>query len=176
MPTINSQLNTMKKLVLFVCFLAAVACTNAQTQQFVPPAYIPDYKILTTDSTYVTPANLKKDKGTVIIYFAPDCSHCQRMMFELKPHLQEFKNVQVVMITFVNNQPIKAMKTFARDYGIDKYHNFTIGTEGYTMKVQQFYHVATTPYLAFYSKTGKPVKYIEKEPKTDDILAAVKKL
>lgn len=178
MPTNYPQLNTMKKLVLFVCLLAAAACTNAQTQpqSFVPPAYIPEYKILTTDSVYVTPANLKKDKGTVIIYFAPDCSHCQRMMFELKPHLKEFKNVQVIMITFVTNQAIKAMKTFARDYGIDKYPNFTIGTEGYTYKVQQFYHVATTPYLAFYNKAGKPVKYIAKEPKTEDILAAVKKL
>ncbi|HVW97681.1 MAG TPA: thioredoxin domain-containing protein [Mucilaginibacter sp.] len=166
----------MKKLVLFVCFLAAVACTNAQTQPqaFVPPAYIPEYKILTTDSTYVTPANLKKNVPTMIIYFAPDCSHCQHLMFELKPHMKELKNMQVVMITFVKE--IKAIQVFARDFDLNKYPNWTVGTEGYTYKVQQFYRVATTPYIAIYNKIGKPVKYIDKSPKVEDILAATKKL
>ena len=176
MLPINSQLNTMKKLVLFVCFIAAVACTNAQTQikPFVPPPVIPDYKILTTDSVYITPANLKKNKGTMIVYFAPDCSHCQHLMFELKSHMKEFKNIQVVMITFV--QQLKAIQVFARDFNLKKYPNWTVGTEGYTYKVQQFYHVATTPYLAFYNKIGKPVKYIDKDPKVDTILAVVKKM
>jgi len=52
------QLNTMKKLFFFICFIAAVGCTNAQTQTpkpFTPPAYIPAYKILTTDSVNITP-------------------------------------------------------------------------------------------------------------------------
>lgn len=172
MSLFNLQLKTMKKLVFFLCFIAVVSCTYAQS--FTPPPAIPPYKILTTDSVYVTPSNLKKDKATMIIYFAPDCSHCQHLMFELKPHMKEFKNIQVVMITFV--QQIKAIQVFARDYGLKAYPNWTIGTEGYTYKVQQYYHVATTPYIAIYDKIGKPVKYIDKDPKVEDILATVKKL
>ena len=42
--------------------------------------------------------------------------------------------------------------------------------------MQQYYHVATTPYIAIYDKIGKPVKYIDKDPKVEDILAATKKL
>ena len=172
MSPIKSQLNTMKKLVFFLCFIAAVSCTNAQS--FTPPAYIPAYRILTTDSVYITQANLKKDKATMIIYFAPDCSHCQHLMFELKPHMKELKNVQVIMITFA--EPLKASQVFYRDYDLKKYPNFTVGTEGHTFKTQQFYHIATTPYIAIYDKIGKPVKYIDKDPKVEDILAAVKKL
>lgn len=172
MPPVNLQLKTMKKLVFFLCLVAAVSCTNAQT--FTPPPVIPPYKILTTDSVNITPANLKKDKATMIIYFAPDCSHCQHLMYELKPHMKEFKNVQVIMISFV--QQIKAIQVFARDFDLKKYPNWTVGTEGYSLKVQQYYHVATTPYIAIYDKIGKPVKYIEKDPKVEDILATVKKL
>jgi thioredoxin-related protein len=172
MSPIKLQLNTMKKLVFFLCLIVAVSCTNAQT--FTPPPTIPPYKILTTDSVSITPANLKKNKATMIIYFAPDCSHCQHLMFELKPHMKELKNVQVIMITFV--QQIKAIQVFARDFDLKKYPNWTVGTEGYTYKVQQYYHVATTPYIAIYDKIGKPVKYIDKDPKVEDILAAVKKL
>ncbi|WP_159440706.1 TlpA family protein disulfide reductase [Mucilaginibacter sp. OK098] len=162
----------MKKLVFFLCLIAAVSCSSAQT--FTPPPAIPPYKILTSDSVNITPANLKKDKATMIIYFAPDCSHCQHLMFELKPHMKELKNVQVIMITFV--QQIKAIQVFARDFDLKKYPNWTVGTEGYTYKVQQYYHVATTPYIAIYDKIGKPVKYIDKDPKVEDILAATKKL
>ncbi len=173
MSPINLQLETMKKLLFLLGFVAIVGCTNAQSS-FTPPAAIPPYKILTTDSVNITPANLKKDKGTVIIYFSPDCSHCQRMMYELKPYMKDFKNVQVIMITFV--QQLKAIQVFARDYELKKYPNWTVGTEGYTYKVQQYYHVATTPFIAFYDKIGKPVKYIDKEPKAEDIVATVKKL
>jgi thioredoxin-related protein len=165
----------MKKLFFFLCFIAAVGCTNAQTQTpFTPPAYIPAYKILTTDSVNITPANLKKNKATMIIYFSPDCSHCQHLMFELKPHMKELKNVQVVMITFA--EPLKMSQVFYRDFDLKKWPNWTVGTEGHTYNVQQFYHIATTPYIAIYDKIGKPVKYIDKDPKVADILAATKKL
>jgi len=89
----------------------------------------------------------------MIIYFAPDCVHCQHLMFELKPHMKELKNIQVVMITFV--EQIKAIQVFARDFDLKKYPNWTVGTEGYTYKVQQYYHVATTPYIAIYDKSGE---------------------
>lgn len=162
----------MKKLLSFLSLIIVTGCTNAQT--FTPKAIIPPYHILTTDSVYVTPANLKKNMATMIVYFAPDCSHCQHMMYELKPYMMELKHVQVIMITFV--QQIKAIQVFARDFNLKKYPNFTVGTEGYTYTVQKFYQVRTTPYVAIYDKTGKPVKYFDKSPKTEDILAAVKGL
>jgi thioredoxin-related protein len=162
----------MKKLFFFLCLIAAVSCTNAQS--FTPPAAIPPYKILTTDSVYVTPANLKKNKATMIIYFSPDCIHCQHLMFEMKPYMKNFKRIQVVMITFA--QPLKASQVFYRDYDLKKYPNWIVGTEGYTLLVQKFYHVATTPYIAIYDKIGKPVKYYEKPPRVEELVTDVKKL
>ena len=173
MSPINLQLNTMKKLLFFLSFVAIVSCTNAQTA-FTPPAAIPPYKILTTDSVYVTPANLKKNKATMIIYFSPDCSHCQHLMFEMKPFMKDFKNVQVVMITFA--EPLKASQVFYRDYDLKKFPNFTVGTEGYTYVVQKYYQVATTPYIAIYDKTGKPFKYYAKPPRVEELVTDVKKL
>src|SRR4051812_1420828 len=45
------------------------------------PLPIPKYKILTTDSVWATPASLKPGKPVMIVYFSPDCSHCQKMMY-----------------------------------------------------------------------------------------------
>ncbi|MDB5016501.1 MAG: thiol-disulfide oxidoreductase [Mucilaginibacter sp.] len=163
----------MKKLFFLFALIISAGCSNAQAP-FTPPASIPPYHILTTDSVYVTPANLKKNKPTMIIYFSPDCSHCLHMMHEMKPKMKDFKNIQVVMVTFVNQ--IEALRVFYRDFDLKKYPNFTVGTEGYTYVVQKYYQVKTTPYIALYDKTGKLVKTYEKAPKIEDLAEEVKKI
>lgn len=166
------QMNFMKKLLLFFGMIIAAGCSSAQNKAI--PTNIPSYHILTTDSVYVTPTNLKKDKPVLIIYFSPDCSHCQHLMYELKPKMKDFKNTQVIMITFV--QQIQAIRNFVRDFDLKKYPNFTVGTEGYSMVVQRFYDVHTTPFTALYDKNKKLVKSWAKAPTVDDLTDEVKKL
>ncbi len=162
----------MKKLYLLLCLIVAAGCSQAQT----PPvnSAIPPYHILTTDSVYVTPANLKKNKPVMVIYFAPDCSHCQHLMYDLKPELPKLKNVQIVMITFT--PMLKALQVFQRDFDLAKYHNIIIGTEGYTYLVQKFYHIQTTPYIAIYDKYGKLFQAYDKVPKIPVLMETVKKV
>jgi thiol-disulfide isomerase/thioredoxin len=162
----------MKKIIFLIAMCVSVKLSFAQT--FTPPVTIPPYHILTTDSVYLTPANLKKNKPVMIVYFSPDCSHCQHMMYEMKPLMKSFKDIQVVMITFV--MQLKAIQVFARDFDLAKYPNFTVGTEGYTYLVQKYYQVGTTPYIALYDKSHKLVKYYPKAPTVDALAAEVKKL
>ena len=162
----------MKKNFLFICLI--VVALGSKAQSFTPPLTMPPYHILTTDSVYVTPDNLKKHKPVMIIYFAPDCSHCQHLMYELKPKMDAFKNTQVVMVTFV--QQIKAIQVFARDFDLKKYPNFTVGTEGYTYVVQKYFDVHTTPYIALYDKNRKLVKAWDKAPSVDTLVSEVRKM
>jgi thioredoxin-related protein len=174
MCLLDLQIKLMKKLLLSFTLILAVARSMAQTPAYTPPPVIPPYRILNTDSVYVTPANLVKNKPVMVIYFAPDCSHCQHLMYDLKPKMNAFKNMQVVMITFA--EPLKATQVFYRDFDLKKYPNFTVGTEGYSLKVQRYYNVHTTPYIALYDKNGKLVKAYEKAPTVDTLLAEVKKI
>jgi thioredoxin-related protein len=168
------QIKPMKKLLLFFSLIIAAGCSRAQVQTYTPPPFIPPYNILTTDSVNETPANLKKNKPVMIIYFSPDCSHCQHLMYEMKPQMSAFKNIQVIMITFA--EPLKASQVFYRDFDLKKYPNFTVGTEGYSMKVQKYYQLRSTPYIALYDKNGKLVKAYEKAPKIEELAAEVKKI
>lgn len=161
----------MKKLLSLITFLIIAGCTSAQDAKI---AHIPAYRILTTDSVFATPADLKKNKPVMIIYFSPDCSHCQRMMFELKPKMKELVNIQVVMITFSHDYDIRGIKEFKNNFSLSNYPNFTIGTEGYTGFVQRYYNVKTTPYIAIYNKKGVLTKYFDKVPEADDVVKAVK--
>jgi len=112
--------------------------------------------------------------AVMVIYFSPDCSHCQHLMYELKPKMDAFKNTQVVMVTFV--QQIKAIQVFARDFDLKKYPNFTVGTEGYTYVVQKYFDVHTTPYIALYDKNRKLVKASDKAPSVDTLVSEVRKM
>lgn len=166
----------MKKILLLFCLAIAGGCSNAQTK-FTPPATIPPYRILTTDSIYLTPGNLKNNQPVMVIYFAPDCSHCRHLMAEMKPVMKDFKRIQVVMVTFVDpHQQFRAIKDFYKDFELKKYPNFTVGTEGYTYVVQRYYQVSTTPYIAIYGKNHKLSQYYIKPPAIEELVAAVKKV
>jgi thiol-disulfide isomerase/thioredoxin len=167
----------MKQILLLLSFLIITSCTQAQKPDTnIKPRPIPPFRVMTTDSAWFTPANIKKGKPVVVIYFSPDCSHCQRMMYELKPKLAAIKNVQVIMITWSANYDIHGIREFKRDYDLKKYPNFILGTEGYTRQVQTYYDVHTTPYVALYNSQQKWVKAFDKVTKSEEILASIKAL
>lgn len=158
----------MKKLVFFLSLVIASACTRAQTT---PPVIAP-YKILTTKDVYSTPADLPKNKPVMLIYFATDCGHCQKLITDMKPYMKDFKDMQVVMITFSD---IRMVKSFQNDYGLTAWPNFTLGTEGYTYTVQKYYKLQHTPYIAIYDHKGKLVQAYEKPPEIKELVAVAKK-
>ncbi|WP_295655114.1 hypothetical protein [uncultured Mucilaginibacter sp.] len=166
----------MKKLAIFLCLLFTIASLKAQDAD----KPIPQYKILTTDSVYVTPAKLKKDAPIMVIYFSPDCTHCQHLTEQLtellksekKDHKHILSKTQIVMITWSS---LQAIQVFRKDYELDKYPNITVGTEGYALTVQKYYQVKTTPYIAIYTKGGKLVQAFEKAPKIGDLIDVIKK-
>lgn len=97
----------------------------------------------------------------MLIYFAPDCGHCQKLVYDMKPKMNSFKDLQIVMITFTD---IKMVKPFYEEYKLAEYPNITMGTEGYGGSVQKYYQIRTTPFIAFYDAKGNLVKSYEKVP------------
>jgi thioredoxin-related protein len=162
----------MKKLILLFSLIIAAGCTRAQTND-APGAAIPPYKILTTDSAWATPANLKHKK-TVLIYFSPDCPHCQHLTMDMRQKIKQLGDAQVMMITWSNNYDIRAIKNFVRDFDLKKYPNIHVGTEGYTYLIQKYFKIETTPYVAVYGSNGKLSKAFRKQPEIGDVLKAVK--
>jgi thioredoxin-related protein len=160
----------MRKLFILLSLVITAGCTRAQDVSKIQN--IPAYRILDADSVYRTPANLKKNQPVMIVYFSPDCGHCQQMMYEMKEQMKSFSKIQVVMISMVDYKLIKAFK---RDFGIAAYPNFTVGTENGSYKVLQYYNVKTTPYVAIYNHKHKLLKAYPKAPVIKELVAMVKK-
>lgn len=112
----------------------------------------------------------------MVIFFAPDCSHCQHMMYDLKPKLKALKNIQVIMIANTLHYDLRALREFKRDFGLKDYANITIGTEGDSYTVVNYYAIRTTPYIAIYDSKGNISTYFDKVVPVETILGAVKKV
>ena len=166
----------MRKLLILVSLIIVAGCSQAQdTVDNAKIQNIPPFKLLRTDSTWFTPANLKKNKPVMIIYFSPDCSHCQHLVYEMRPKMKQLRDVQIVMVTFTEFDRLKMIQNFRRDFNLAKYPNITVGTEGHSYIVQRYYQVSTTPYIAIYGRNGKLVKGFSKAPSIDELIATVKK-
>jgi thiol-disulfide isomerase/thioredoxin len=178
----------MKRLFyLLIAVTATIGCTQAKTTdntgttasketsatQDQNTDHIPPYQLTAMDGTLLTPNTLKKDKPVMILYFAPDCGHCRKLLTEMKPILKDLRKVQIVMVTFSR---VEAMEPFYKEFGLAAYPNIIMGTEGnHNMIVQRYYQLKETPFIAFYDHSGKLVKSYEKPPEMDELMKTVKK-
>lgn len=150
----------MKTIICLFGFV--VVSFVAYTQQPEPPykrfPTVPPLKLLLTDSTTIfTEKQLKANTPLFFILFSPDCEHCKKETEELIEKIDDFKNIQIVMATFM---PVDKMKEFYDNYKLDRFPNIIVG---YDMQhiLATYYRISYTPFLAFYDKKGKLIEGVQ---------------
>ncbi len=157
-----------KKLNLLALLLLITASAFAQST-FGLKKIAPFNIKLTTGQTYT--ASQMAPGPAVLIYFSPDCDHCQLFTADLLKNYNVVANKQVVMVTF---QDMKMVQPFATKYKLSQYPNIKIGTEGMTYGVQRYYQIRSFPYIAIYDKAGNLVKTYEGEQPHAEIFKTLK--
>ena len=109
----------------------------------------------------------------MIIYFSPDCSHCQHLMKEMKPEMKKFGDTQIIMITYIQPAMLKEIRDFSHEFGLNRNPNIIIGTEGYTLLVQRYYQIAITPFIAIYNREGSFVKSFATPPDMSELVTTI---
>jgi thioredoxin-related protein len=162
----------MKKILLIFSVLLTAAASIAQTDSTSLPTYKrfptpPPVRLLLTDSaSYFTKANLK-NTAVMIMLFNPDCEHCQKETEDILENIGRFKNIQIVMATFM---PFMMMKEFYEKYNLSKYSNIVVGKDVNNILIP-FYGVTTLPFLAFYNKKHELISVFEGSLGVTKILA-----
>ncbi|HJS54017.1 MAG TPA: thioredoxin fold domain-containing protein [Chitinophagaceae bacterium] len=151
----------MKTGLIFFIFCAISLSGLAQTQP--DPPYkrfptVPPLKLLLPDSsTIFTDKDLKKNTPLFFILFSPDCEHCQKETEEIIDKIDSFKNIQIVMATFM---PVDKMKAFYDNYKLSRFSNIIVGYDMQYM-LATYYRISYTPFLAFYDKKGNLIDGIQ---------------
>ena len=134
---------------------------------------LPSFEMKLTNGKAFSSQSLSHTKPLIIIYFAPDCEHCQVLMNEIFKKISSFKNAQFVMVTF---KPLNEVAEFENLYQTNKYQNITVGTETPIFFFRRYYQVDNTPFTALYDKNGKLVISYKKETPVDDLVKHLKLL
>jgi thiol-disulfide isomerase/thioredoxin len=162
---------TNKKLLHIIITLSilliATLKLNAQENS------LPPFRIMLTNGSYFTSKDIRKGKPVILIYFAPDCEHCQKLLGSFFKKIKEFSNAEIILVTF---KPLNELIAFEHQYEISKYHNIITGTEGTTFYLRNYYKLMNTPFTALYNKNGKLVISYRKETPVDDLAGRLKLL
>ncbi|HKC37307.1 MAG TPA: redoxin domain-containing protein [Chitinophagaceae bacterium] len=134
---------------------------------------IPSFKITLSNNKTLNAADLPKGKPLVLIYFDPDCDHCQKLMTELFKKINSFKKVQMVLVTF---KPVTEVAAFEKKYGTRNYPNMKVGTEGTLFYLRNYYKLIKMPFTALYDKKGNYNYSYRDETPVDDLINRLKDL
>ena len=151
-----------------MCFSVSLFLSASVFSQSLPP-----FKMYRSDKTIFNAAELPKTKPVILIYFDPDCEHCQKLMKELFQKIDAFKKAEIIMVTF---KSIEEVAGFEKLHSTQKYTNIIVGTEGVGFYLRNYYGLVTMPFTALYDKEGNLNYSYRKETPVDDLINRLRKL
>jgi thiol-disulfide isomerase/thioredoxin len=77
-----------------------IFCVMGLIQIAVAQDKIPALKLMQTNGTFYTSKDLPKNKPVVLIYFAPDCEHCQKLMAIIFKRISDFRKCELILASF----------------------------------------------------------------------------
>lgn len=127
---------------------------------------IPPFRITQSNGKPFKAEDLPMAKPIIIIYFSPDCDHCENLTKELLKQAANFNKASIAMITFL---PVQSVLKFVNKYKLNKYPNIYVGTEETSFFVKNYYRVTEMPFVALYTKSGDLVKSYSREVPLKDL-------
>lgn len=145
----------------------------SQKTDSTPPAFrrfptVPPFELLGLDNQKIKRDNLAKRNGTLIIYFSPDCHHCQQQMDWLQKDLNAFSKYNLVLATY---QPMEELKAFYDKYKMASWKNLYIGRDE-KFFLPPYFKIGNLPFLALYDKNGNLLTSFEGTTEINKVLAA----
>src|SRR5579863_2480246 len=134
---------------------------------------IPTFSMQCTNGHLFTAQDVSKTKPLLIIYFAPDCEHCQKVIHEVLTRINDFRKAQILLVSF---EPISMVVTFEKDYHLGQYPNIICGTETPTFFFKDLFHLNKTPFTALYDKKGSLNISYQNETPVNDLVKHLAKL
>ncbi|MEP6596330.1 MAG: redoxin domain-containing protein [Ginsengibacter sp.] len=82
--------------LFFWCGLIIVFSAILFSSEIAVAQSIPSFSMQLTNGKLFSAKDLSREKPVIIIYFAPDCEHCQTLMNIFFKKIQDFKNAQII--------------------------------------------------------------------------------
>ena len=134
---------------------------------------LPAFRLVRSNNEIFSAADLTKGKPVVLIYFDPDCDHCQKLMNELFKKIAKFRKAEIIMATF---KSIPEVLKFEKKFDTRKYANIITGTEGGYFFLRNYYGLVKMPFTALYDKQQNLIYSYRQETSVDDLIKRLQAL
>ncbi|QNA46003.1 thioredoxin domain-containing protein [Lacibacter sediminis] len=156
----------MQRLLWFIVFIVALNTVCAQQK-------IPPFRMALSDGNLFHASSLPMGKPVIVIYFSPECDHCQVLMKEWFKRSGDFRKASVAMITFL---PLANVALFEKEFKTKQHSNIITGTEGTGFFVRNYYKVMDMPFVALHDKNGNLVSTYSKDIPLNTLAAKLRQL
>lgn len=162
--------------LVFLLFISMQQMSVAQEQPVANPApyerfkNLPPFELKGLDGRKIKRDDLAKNRGTILMFFSPDCNHCLQQMDWMKQAKEELKPYNFILATY---QPLEDLKGFYQSYKLEEWKNIYIGRdEKYFLP--PYFRIRNLPFIALYDKKGQLISVFEGNTKTDLIIRSFK--
>ena len=114
---------------------------------------------------YLQAGNISEHKPVVVIFFSPDCDHCQRTAIELIALKSKLSRFQIVMVT---QSSLTETQGFYKKYSLSQLPNLRVGIDK-NFEFYKYFGNANVPSFYIYDKNHSLVKKIQGETNIDQI-------
>ncbi len=134
---------------------------------------LPSFDLLLIDSTTVlNTKDIPGGKPIILVYYSPDCEHCQQETEDILKKMDSLKRVQFYFIT---TDPFDRMKVFKQYYKLDKYNNITLGRD-YKSFFPRYYKVLAPPFSNVYNRHKRLVGTFAGQATAGDFIRLLDKI
>lgn len=156
-----------RRFSLLILLLAAAMAGNTQGKK------LPPFQMVQANGQLFKAQQLPMGKPILLVYFSPGCDHCEKLVRQMRQQQAQLARLSVVLITY---WPVKDVATFVKQFSLQQYANFYVGTEGNTFFVRNYYQLEQLPFMALFTKNGDLVKQYHSEHGWNDLLQQIKNL
>jgi len=110
------------------------------------------------------------NKPIIFVYFNSDCDYCQSEARKIQGRIHEFKDAQLIFISF---EETASIKQFAAAYKLDDQESITF-LEDRKGQFSNIFDVHSIPYIVVYNKNQEFLQKFKGATKIDNILEVLK--
>lgn len=134
---------------------------------------LPPFRMVQANGKIFKAEDLPIGKPIVIIYFSPDCDHCDELMKELLKRKADLNKASIAMITYL---PVEPVSKFVQQYHLNNQSNIYVGTEGSTYFLKNYFKIISMPFMALYTRNGDLVKMYRNEDGLTNLISQLRSL
>lgn len=142
----------MKYIFSFVFLFVVIQTVKAQADSsdyYKAFLHLPAFSLnKAPDSSEFNNNNLIAGKPVVLLFFSPDCEHCQQEAAELLQNKELVKEIPVIMISLASMNEIT---TFINKFKLAELPNVTV-TQDYNFKLGNIFKMKTFPAMYVYDE------------------------